>query len=334
MGDNNLFCVIFQKNGNGLKAIYHGQISGEGVSSVIGRSGSDMGSVGASGNSLPNFNPEHFKNATFTDTGDITIDNKTFKNPFQNFDSSKFDSSKLKSIDQAQFQGLIKDLTSAKTDEDIAKIGIKLATAIGKEHPDAKQYVELVTKFAGTEGAANAVGTFAKAAQPFVKFAVGMALDNAKDLNDETKAGLRGLADNVLNVIADNAGDAASFLAEVVKELEAAGSTTDVTSDAKNENTTREEDKPTREMEVNNPDNAMNTGKKHEQQISVFGFGNSNEKSPEISAASLKSVFGFGNSNEESSKPPAEGESKGGRRTKRKSKHHRRRKNKSKNKKR
>lgn len=214
MGDNNLFCVIFQKEGDVLKPIYHGRIS----SSVIDRSGSgsDMGSVGASGKGLPNFNPEHFKNATFTDTGDITIDSKTFKNPFQNFDVSK-----LERIDKAQFQGLITELTSAETNEDRAKIGMKFATTIGKEIPEAKQYVELMTKFAGTPGAAKAVGTFAKATQPMVKIAVGMALKHhpgAKNLPTEVHDALIGFADNFSSVVANNAEDAVSILGEVAKQ--------------------------------------------------------------------------------------------------------------------
>ena len=372
MGDNNLFCVIFQKNGNGLEAIYHGQISGKGVSSVIDRSVNSGSSGAMVGNSLPDFNPEHFKNATFTDTGDITIDNKTFTNPFQNFDSSK-----LEGIDTSQFQGLITELTSAGTDKEKAKIGMKFATTIGKKVPGADQYMDLMTKFAGTEGAAKMAGTFAKATQPMVKIAVGMALKHhpyAKNLPTEVHDALTGFADNFSSVVANNAEDAVSILGEVAKESEAANSTTAVTSNAENKNTTREEapvvpvgeDKSGQQevpqegqqvvpqegqLEVPQdgqqevPQEGQQVVPQEGQQVVPQDEDSMNPNPLKRQNADSKLETDTPSSVDTTTPTPKKnitsrlsnywtGKSEGGRRTKRKSKHHRRRKNKSKNKKR
>jgi hypothetical protein len=359
MGDNNLFCVIFQKGGDGLKPIYYGQISGDGASSVINRGVSASDS--ASGSAMPGNITDNQRQdllALFSNTGGtITFSDGTIGlNPLNDIQN------KLNQVDPNVKQEIGKNMAeiaaiAAGNDTDENK-ALKSAEALNKIitkiplDDQQKRYMEMAKQALGSPVITKLAGSVAGKASLFAPQLTKLLLENnevTKELSPESKETLIKFSKNTINFAAKNAKgifdvlvndadvDAAKQPENAVGDLEGANELENVSPEANN---LTAKNLQSADKIIPNEDVVVDPNKAHEP----VDDEHSTEDVVDRSAVGERSTEAVNSSNDTkesttASKPPAAPEvtnqqSDGGRRTKRKSKHHRRRKNKSKNKKR
>jgi hypothetical protein len=347
MGDNNLFCVIFQKEGDVLNAIYHGQISGEGVSRVIGsrdRSGSvgDSDSVGTitSADGFNQFQSSMGREFKITDemVKDIQKDSGlVFKTLMNNINNNGLSNDTIDTITL-----LIGEYAEKYGDENMKrglKIGHTLAQmpgaaslaaagagfAVNQIKPVIDQFRKQIENSDGFKALdndlqatmLNKINYFKENAGEIIKEGVniyGKSKEAKKQMLEEKRKNVTAAADSKDEK--DRQNEDAASLQEVDKKNKMTGENPEETvdhtaADSKDENAETN-------VEEENKDNEDGVGKGEK----------TNEEAARQEAERLATEEAAADDNKNT------GASGGGRRTKRKSKHHRRRKNKSKNKKR